>query len=361
MPTLTARPSILVASAVLALALPTPSHDTIASVTRAAPAIPAPKRTETVATDSVCDHPPSTAYRYHWPIKPFDQQHPVRGYFGDPRTVETESASFGVTSPLMRGQYHFHDGIDIVAPPGTPVYPVVSGFVDRRLYSDEVSVDTYDGRVFQYYHIGPQVHVGEHVVADRTVLGRILPIWDHVHLTEIDLFRVHNPLDPGHLEPYRDSHPPEVLALRFTDTHGRLVDPEAIRGRVLIAADARDTPALPVAGEWFDLPVTPALVRWEITAKNGRAVVPLRTVVDFRHTEPPDRDFWLVYAPGTYQNFPVFGTHYYQRRPGRYLFNLTPDGLDTRTLPNGTYRLTVIAADVCGNSGTLSETIRIVG
>jgi hypothetical protein len=28
---------------------------------------------------------PGTAAAYGWPIKPFDQQHPVRGFFGDPR------------------------------------------------------------------------------------------------------------------------------------------------------------------------------------------------------------------------------------------------------------------------------------
>src|SRR5437762_1231281 len=65
---------------------------------------------------------------YHWPVKPFDRQHPVRGAFGDPRTLVVDEP-FGVTRPYDGGAYSFHNGIDIVAARGTPVYPVVSGRV----------------------------------------------------------------------------------------------------------------------------------------------------------------------------------------------------------------------------------------
>ena len=30
----------------------------------------------------------SESFAYHWPIKPFDRQHPIRGAFGDPRTLD---------------------------------------------------------------------------------------------------------------------------------------------------------------------------------------------------------------------------------------------------------------------------------
>ena len=84
-----------------------------------------------------------------------------------------------------------------------------------------------------------------------------------------------------------------------------------------------------------------------------------RTIADFRHTEPPNQDFWRVYAAGTYQNFPAFGHHYFFGRPGEYLFNLTRSPLDTARIPNGVYLLTVKVADVCGNRGSLSERVRI--
>ena len=44
---------------------------------------------------------------YGWPVKPFDVQHPVRGFFCDPRIG-------------AKGSKAFHFGIDVSAPDGTP-------------------------------------------------------------------------------------------------------------------------------------------------------------------------------------------------------------------------------------------------
>ena len=56
------------------------------------------------------------------------------------------------------GTFLFHNGIDIAAPAGTPVYPVISGKVH---YIDDaaVSVKTKGRGVFQYFHLadhGPE-------------------------------------------------------------------------------------------------------------------------------------------------------------------------------------------------------------
>src|SRR4051794_41180180 len=65
---------------------------------------------------------------YGWPVKPFDRQHPIRGSFGDPRTVFLDSPTRAAlyTGP---GVFSFHPGVDVWAPDGTPVYAVVSGTV----------------------------------------------------------------------------------------------------------------------------------------------------------------------------------------------------------------------------------------
>jgi hypothetical protein len=312
-------------------------------------------RTSTVARSSVCDHPPAGPFVYHYPIRPFDEQHPIRGFFGDPRTLTGEE--FGKDSSKSSGSFGFHNGVDITAPGGTPVYPVVSGVVSARLYADEVTVQTRDGRRFQYYHLRPDVRLGEQVVADRTVLGVVLPVWQHVHVTEIDVFRLHNPVDPGHLEPYHDHTPPSVNWVYFRTPEGRSLDPARLRGRVDIAAEAADTPPLPVPGFWLGFPVTPAVVAWRLVRERGGVVLPQRVVADFRHTVPYNRDFWQVYASGTYQNFPVFGHRFYWRIPGRYIFRLTRHPFNTRRVRDGRYLLTVDVADVCGNRGSLTEQI----
>jgi hypothetical protein len=109
-------------------------------------------------------------------------------------------------------------------------------------------------------------------------------------------------------------------------------------------------PSMQVRGAWRDLPVTPSLLEWRIVAAaTGKVVVPTRVVYDVRRLLPAPSTFWRVYARGTHQNMTVFGTHYSYRQPGNYLFRLSPDGFDTRSLHDGAYRLIVTATDLGGN------------
>jgi hypothetical protein len=318
--------------------------------------VPTVTRTWRPAFHSPCAQPQSGAFVYHWPIKPFDQQHPIRGYFGDPRTITTEP--FGEDNPTSPGSFAFHNGIDISAATGTPVYPVVSGTA-KIGSGDEVTVTTDDFRAFQYFHITPSVRTGQHVIVDRTILGIVQPQWLHVHLSEIDGFHVQNPLDPGHLEPYHDHTIPQVARLRFSTVAGSTLDPQKLHGKITIAAQATDLPPIPAPGAWLGFPVTPALVAWRLTTAHDKPIVPETIASDFRHAEPPNSEFWNVYAAGTYQNFPVFDHHYYVGESGQYLFTLTKKPLNTQKLPNGTYLITADVTDTCANHGSTTQTITI--
>ncbi|MGD0166055.1 MAG: hypothetical protein ABSC51_02035 [Gaiellaceae bacterium] len=291
---------------------------------------------------------------YHYPVKPFNRQHPIRGYFGDPRTQTSKNAIYAPGAP---GWFNFHSGVDIVTATGTPVYPVASGMASTS--NKIVDVKSADGRIFQYYHVQPSIREGQWVVAYKTVLGHTLAHLGHVHLIEGAGTEKHNPLDPGHLEPYHDETVPVVDSVQFSDRQGESVDPLQLEGSVDISADAHDMPALPIVGSWPGLGVTPALVEWKLQASDGSVVIPRQTVADFRKTELPNRDFWKVYATGTHQNKYGSKTPRHVRRIGLYSYNLTPSGLDTRTLRNGVYILTVEAADTCGNEGSLSAQIAI--
>jgi len=316
-----------------------------------------PTQVAATATSSARSRRARTSLSYHWPIKPFDRQHPVRGAFGDPRTTNV-NRPFGWTGPKQIGTHSFHNGIDIAADTGTPVYPVVSGWV-KRASEDEIVVRTDDGRSFQYYHLGRAraVQRGRFVVAGRTVLGRIRADYGHVHLAEIDHHVIHNPLDPGHLEPYRDRTRPVASDLYVDD--GPL--PSPLDGRSVTAHDqlavaAADPPATRVPGPWLGLPQVPALVEWRLF--QGHTHTPWTVAVDFRQTEPPPRDFWHVYGSGTYQNCPVFQHHLYLGTPGRYLFRLK---LHLNRLHRGLYRLAVRVADVRGNQSTASWPLEVGG
>lgn len=321
----------------------------------ASPSQAAPAARSAGASATWCGRSVPRELAYGWPVRPFDRQHPIRGNFGDPRTLSR--TRFGQDESATPGSFSFHNGVDISAPPGTRVYPVVSGIVTRAR-PDELVVRTADARTFQYWHVLSRLRPGARVAARRTVLGTVKAESRHVHLSELDGFVIHNPAE-RRLTPYADGTAPQVNELVFRSRAGRELEATRLRTPFSIVANAADVPPLPVPGAWFGFPVTPAVVSWRLRTPGGRIVVPWRTVFDVRRTEPPNGRFWDVFAAGSYQNFPVFGRRFYWRAPGHYLFRLTPSPLTARLLRPGRYVVEVRVADVCGNHGGLRETIRV--
>src|SRR5262245_743988 len=290
---------------------------------------------------------------FGWPVKPFDQPHPIRGNFGDPRTVFDAPRSQH-TIDLGDGMFQFHHGVDISAPDGTPVFAVADGTITRT-HGDRVTVECTNGRAIQYWHlhVPGMVRVGQHAVAGKTLLGYILPKREHVHLTELAYGQPVNPVVRGHITPYRDTTRPAVLGISFRRSDlGGALSPHALSGRVNLYAEAIDTPALPVPGRWNGLPVTPAVVKWRIETSEGRTVSGPRVARDVRRTIPGTPEFWVTYARGSHQNWPVFSDGKARGMTGRYIFRLTTRPLDMQALRPGRYVLVVTASDTAGNSAS---------
>src|SRR5262249_39195856 len=140
------------------------------------------------------------------------------------------------------GKFNFHFGVDIWAPNGTAVYPVLNGTVSGLSYEkhrEYVEFVTADGRDFQYWHVWAAVRLGQRVEAGKTVLGRIMEPFEHVHFAELRGSYIVNPLAAGHLTPYMDTTRPEVdsITLRQSET-GTSVVPTFVRGSVVMIAEA---------------------------------------------------------------------------------------------------------------------------
>jgi Peptidase family M23 len=251
-------------------------------------------------------------YSYRWPIKPFSQQHPVRGFFGDPRISN-------------HGESHqFHFGIDISAPNGTPVYATITGSVYiHPLHATTIAIVAADGTEFSYWHVVPVVGGGQRAIAYKTVIGHIEEPYGHVHFSEMRDGRYLNPLRPGAMGPFVDDTKPTVRSV-------------VARDGMLVAETYDETP-LAVPRPWFDLPVMPALVRWRLLDSSGRVAIGWSTAADFRLTIPPASEFDDRWAPGTTQN--------HVRAPGRYKVVLT-HSLDVRA---GRYQVEVAVRDTRGN------------
>jgi hypothetical protein len=320
--------SVAVALAALALAsasapqgtgiAPTPatasSSAPVAADVRTAPSRPRKRQTE--------------RYAYRWPIEPFDRQHPVRGFFGDPR----------ISNQHRSRQFHF--GIDISAPNGTPVYATVSGRASiHPLHATTIAVVSDEGVEFSYWHVIPVVRTGQYATAYKTVIGHIEAPYGHVHFSESRDGIYLNPLRRGALGPYADSTRPTVF--EFTsELDGGRAQPRAGSAFGLVVEPHDETP-LAVPRPWHDLPVMPAVVRWRLLDTTGRTLLGRRTVVDFRKTIPSASEFDRIWAAGTTQN--------HVREPGRFRLSLGRDAELSR-LRRGSYVVEIALGDTRGNS-----------
>lgn len=264
-----------------------------------------------------------SAGSYDWPLKPFNRQHPVRGFFNDPRDG-------------AHGSHSFHRGIDISAPDGTPVYAVKAG----RAYLSSgraVAVAEPSGRVLAYWHIVPVVRDRQQVERHQ-LLGHIEAPWGHVHFGEVLDGKHVNPLRPGALGPYTDDTPPSIAGVRLS----RIGAPE-------IVVDAFDTTPMRVPGPWRDMPVAPALITWRVV-RGTETVLPWRTGVDFRQEVLHASRFGEIYAADTRKNSPP--------RAGRYCFRMA-GAVALRSLAAGRYELEIRATDTGGNAATATFALRL--
>jgi hypothetical protein len=282
---------------------------------------------------------------YPWPVKPFNRQHPVRGFLRDPR--------------IAAGGRTFHFGVDVTAPGGTPVYAVAPGKVSFGSPGDVaqnggIVVVEADGRNFGYWHVAPAVQPGVRVRL-HGLLGHVAvqpEDWGHVHFAESTHgptgITYWNPLRAGALTPFFDYGPPVIDAILTS------LPPGALHGLVDFSVKAHDNTPIEITQQnpsgWHGMPVTPARIRWRLMHAT-QSLVPWQNAVDHRNSfhsnvqgsPGSDVNFGSVYAPDTTQNNP--------NMPGRFHFWLKR-GFDTSRYPDGNYVLEVEASDVRGNPST---------
>jgi hypothetical protein len=271
---------------------------------------------------------------YGWPVEPFDNQHPVRGFFGDPRIGSAGGSSF-------------HFGIDVSVPDGTPVYSVLAGVVHLDVAGGPQNIAvTSPGTTHGYWHVIPAVANGQHV-AQAALLGHVAAPWGHVHFAERTPTGPYlNPLRVDALAPFSKNHAPTVDRI-VLEQNGTVVAPASLADVVELIAEAHDLTPIPPLSPYQDMPVTPALVRWRLLQGTTTAVA-WQTAADFRTTLPANSLYDTVYAPGTTQNHPP--------KAGLYRFQLAA-AFDTKAHQDGKYRLEVEASDTRGNTTTLAQAL----
>ena len=266
---------------------------------------------------------------YGWPIKPFGQEHPVRGQLNDPRLGEVD----------LGEQNSFHNGIDIPTPDGTPVYAVAAGRVSST-YPRRITVSA-QGVSYQYWHIARVVHRGQRVKLHQ-LLAYVYAGYGHLHFSEVRNGVYVNPLRWGGLTPYTDTTPPTIASLSYYNGTYHNLTSATVSGTVRLTVNAFDAPQL--VSNWPWAVVTPAWIEWQLFGRYGQKI---------------DTGYWNlgsalcpldplgVFAPGTLKNSFVNKSSVV----GSYDYWIGPEW-DTTLVPNGTYRLVVAVADIRANATT---------
>ena len=318
-----------------------------------------------------------------WPVRPLHKQHPIQGSFLDPRPAG------------------FHFGIDISVPDDRPEKSAPLGRT-HRVYAIEGGTvyNLFDGGLpcrqrrvwvghFAYYHVDATVPAGAAIAPGQMIGWTCKGEW-HVHLSELTSAHVLvNPLHPGgKLAPYGDSKPPVVgpFALfapapnLWTTPHGAMWSPgtgrpmsaERLHGAVDVRVRVRDPQSF--RGWLTSLPylntdLHPYCLALTVSRKSDGAKVLQREISGpvFPYSLPENFHF----APGTRANQRTavcYHLHHQASKspvhcPGRYWIHAfgTPASAywNTRTMPNGRYRVRVTAWDPSGHKASKAVVVTV--
>jgi len=301
--------------------------------------------------------------RHGWPVTPFFETHPITGTFCEFRNTLSSD--------------HFHNGVDIPKPDGSPVYPVYNGVV-TSIGTVPSSGDNAFVRVQYvvsglvksdaYVHISPNplLNVGDSVYGYQTVLGTILSGLGHVHFTHGVVSNEINAIRPiGGLTPYIDNYPPVIRSVRFFIDE---TNTEFLNGRVNGLVDIRVHIAETNAADPGSVTGSTSnngtyIVGYRILSADAMTVIfePPSGGTRYRFDRKPSNTYVArVFAPGS-----DVSTHMYTitNGDGADYINGTqivnPNAWNSSALPAGNYIVMIFAEDTRGLTDRVYVPVRV--
>jgi hypothetical protein len=300
-----------------------------------------------------------------WPFAPTTAIHPIRGSFDEPR------------DPV-------HIGVDVEAPKDqAPLYAMQTGTV-RNVAADHFDVYATHGRkgaYLQYWHVrlASGIQAGT-VVRRREKLGTVKPTMNHVHISEyVPGCGLVDPARPTGLlaDPYNTEWPSigslsafaagsrAFVPLSLSQSPADLSDPaqpadlDRLSGTVDLRASVTDMPRVRMQ-HGPQLPLAPAAIRAYLTpAANTHRHLTMRLIFDGSKLLPDGAGLWRYWAFGTYRQNGCYFT-----ADGSCGMQMVwhvggPNGLNTRSVPNGSYRYCVEALTIAGVDARRCTAVKI--
>ncbi|MEE9442211.1 MAG: M23 family metallopeptidase [candidate division Zixibacteria bacterium] len=316
---------------------------------------------------------PLSSMALDWPIKDANMKHQIGNSHG-------EFQFYG-------GQPYFHPGIDILAPAGTPVYAVESGYVKavlttsadlhwRVVIGDNKGADECDG--WLYAHLDESsitVEEGQWIEAG-TMIGRLVkwPVagFHHLHFAKVrhsgkvwdsNWKFIGNPLDE--LDPLDDKIAPvfenaignRLLAFSVNESEYYFNEGEALSGDVDIIARVYDY----INDENWK--VAPYQIEYMIA---GKATIKWTNAVNFTGNIDFDKNVEVIYkrdqlcsTRGNYDYRQFF--HVITNTDGDDKIEKSDAGFswETGKFPDGQYTIYIRAADKAGNATVASMDVTV--
>ena len=310
-----------------------------------------------------------------WPYAPFDSVYAIGNTY-------EEFQRYAGYPPYL------HPGVDLLAPPATPVYSVSDGVVKavltisgqwhwRIAVGDSATPDTSEGWLYAHleqtsiaFGVGDTVHLGDY-------LGKLV-YWPthnfhHCHFVKVREAgvvwdgrwdAVFNPLDV--LRPRTDSTAPVFSAITLPDGRrvlaafcenetDRYLSPDSVRGKVDVVVKVADHVGSP---DWacsvYELSYTVRDLRRDSVVVGPVLAAHLSHVIP-RYLGTPALTHVLYKDDDVLRSFGDYDArifyHVVTNSDGDSLLELsdTQRCLDTTVLPDGPYEIKIVARDAAGN------------
>ncbi len=299
----------------------------------------------------------SIVFAYDWPFENGQQQHQINGTFGELRRGTTD---------------HFHNGVDIQAGSGTPVYAIESGTAYLSTFG--VNIGHY-----RYYHMNNLTMEDQDYIHAGEVIG-YTDDYNHLHFIESEIViefigdipnnQSTNPLRNGGLDPFLDNGDPNIHEIDiYRQGTNNTITETIIYGQLDFSVYADDpgvttTGAANNASHCGIYDITIAFFDANLNTIGNEInyimfdELPDNTEIAWAYTNGANTGVNIYWATNDPFNMP-YNKYWNTRQQSEGAYNASASCIEEAMYPDGDYTISIEVTDIANNAdvNNLTRTI----